>query len=130
MGEMKERLCPQAGEGIKQMQSEIKLQYYTSMLHKKMKEDIEWRRKEKIEQKMRRVEHAGGKRSYKGRINPHMTSEGVAPRHFLAHRPGSGSSSSGSETEAMQTDESQETVVKEGFVTSDSDGEKPPPTKP
>ena len=130
MGEMKERLCPQAGEGIKQMQSELKLQYYTSMLHKKMKEDIERRKKEKIDQRMRRVKHAGWKRSYKGRSNPHITTDGVAPRRFLAHRPGSGSSSSSSETEAMQTDESQETVVKEGFVTSDSDGEKTPPTKP
>ena len=59
-----------------------------------------------------------------------MTSEGVAPQRFLAHRPGSGSSSSGSETEAMQTDESQETVVKEGFVMSDSDREKPPTATP
>jgi hypothetical protein len=40
MGEMKKRIRPTAGKGIKQMQNEIKLQYYTNMLDKKMKEDI------------------------------------------------------------------------------------------
>ena len=81
MCEMKKRIHPTAGGGIKQMQSEIKLQYYTSMLHKKMKEDMERQKKAKTERKMRQVKHAGGKRP----INEGKRKR-ADPRHTKAER--------------------------------------------